>query len=74
MELSQLRAEVSHLSHDNKQLSNSLTSQTNEMSELESLVDKLQEDKRKLSARVNKLINTGIQVVLALIHLSTNHI
>lgn len=66
MELRQLRSEVAHLAQDNKQLSNNLTSQTNDMAELEALVDKLQDDKRKLSVRVNRLISTGtdpVQVV-----------
>lgn len=59
LELTQLRADVSHLVQDNKQLTNNLTSGTNSMGELEALVDKLQSDKMKLSARVNKLISTG---------------
>ena len=59
LELAQLRAQVSHLVQDNKHLTNNLTSKANDMSELEALVDKLQEDKLKLSARVNRLISTG---------------
>ena len=59
MDFVKLRAEHSRLAHDNKQLTNTLNSQTNDMSKLESLVDKLQEDKQRLSLRVNKLISTG---------------
>lgn len=59
LELSRLRAEVSHLIQDNKRLTNNLTTSTNGMGDLEALVDKLQDDKLKLSARVNKLISTG---------------
>lgn len=63
LEVAQLRGEVSRLAQDNKDLSNNLTAQTNDLSQCEALVDKLQEDKRKLATRVNRLINTGILVI-----------
>ncbi|XP_067948387.1 testis-specific gene 10 protein-like isoform X2 [Watersipora subatra] len=66
LELSTLRAELSHSMEDNKHFTNNLTSQTNEMAELEALVDKLQDDKLKLSARVNRLISTEKELVMEL--------
>lgn len=54
-----MRAEVSRLSQDNRDMASKLGSQTDSMDKLEALVDKLQDDKKRLSVRVNKLITTG---------------